>query len=366
MRKLWVLFIGFAALGVGLLYASSGGTNPIDYLNYSFSGLPRWEESLVVQFFNTSSSTGRLGQLKIRNPLYLSTPVQWPVEPLPQKASFDSVEVRLVRLEFTGPSHIEPSKTGHLLLAPQVIPTVNVTEQTEKETLTNVWHVVNKSFFDNYGNNSHDGLPPKRPGDTNGPPIQWRIAVDLAGDHHSQVAPNSFLTLPPCKLPGLGERVELNNPVLERDGLKFWIAGWLGGGHAEYNNGTLTTNYVPAVLPEWPTDSSSATTDAKGNSIWMIRVDAKEPHLAIGYDPAADIWLSIRATDVDTGETYWLVRHSGLDKRPRFSVPDRYQRLVWFSCAGLDTNRTWRLSLGVHKTRRVEFFIDRPDWDGKL
>jgi hypothetical protein len=300
--------------------------------------------------------------LRIRNPAYAAAPTQWIVRPLPQSMTFDGVEATLSGLEFRRNWQGTPDDAS--AQTPRVNLKLSVDERQNGERISGVWHEVNKSFFDNYGNNSHDGLPPRRVSDTNAPPIQWRMVVELVGDHRSQIASNHFLALPSKLLPGAGEKVPIDGAALDLDGVRLWPASLVGAGQANYENGTLKTNFSPTpAIVRYGT--SHGYSERSGETVHTVGIGSGFPHLAFGYEGAIEnLRFSVRAED-ETDQTRWLTQRGKASTQPTFYRDSNRTRLLWFSCEGLDPTRRWQFTLGAHRPRQVEFCIERPEWDGK-
>ncbi len=228
------------------------GTNVVAYLSLGFAGFPHWQEFLDIEVFGRSwsSQTGQtFGTVRLRNPAFGQPPEQWPVKPLPQTVAVHDLAVTLERLRFSPdrPRDEDAMRNGDL---PHVSLRLHTVERFENRLLTNVWHDVQTSFYDNHCNNSHQGLPPLRPGDTHAPPIQWKVGVLLVGDEHSLAASNAFAALAPAQFPADGVLWSPETAEAELGDLHLrWVAV-MGAGGVEIVDGTIGTNYMLEPKPD--------------------------------------------------------------------------------------------------------------------
>jgi hypothetical protein len=338
------------------------GTNLLEYLAVGFSSFPRWQELLEVEFaFHSYAGADLpLGGTRLRNPAYGLSPAQWTVQPLPQTASAGDLSVTLQGIRFNRSSAPGEEDEGG-----QPVPYANlrlqIVEHGEGVPLSNVWHRVVTSYYDNYGNNSYSGLPPRRPGDTNVPPIQWKIGLLLVGDHRSRSGSNTFVTVTNVALPGPGGLIRFEAPEARLAGLRLHSAAIVGAGVTRFLQGQVTTNWVSANLPsylsrEWTASGKDRVTTYK----------CAVPMLVMACDgPVEGIWFSCRATNPENGETVWLQGDPNRNaKEPRFERLYDDQDFIAFMCSDLATNVAWQFTVGVHAPRQVEFYLDRPEWDG--
>lgn len=348
--------------------ANANGTlfgDRIDVFGLDFSGFPRWQQWLKVQILRERNEPSVLGVHATKNPGYLTTALtNWISQPLPQTIVQDALTVRLDELT------IQPAyrkDLGKLLggeLIPAIKPKVTVMEQQASFGIDGMWHVVRNSFYDNFGNNSYHGLPPRRPGSAVVPPIQWRIAVELVGDHRSRVASNAFVTLPAGPFPALGEHRSIAGDEQRVGDVSVVEVNLLGPGSAAFSKLAMITNQPPgAAFSEGVSRSFSVTDDGQGNRVETLTLSSASPFLVASLKGAlSGLWFSCRAENVRSGEVRWLGTYGSPATAPRFERVFDDRGHVWFSCQQLATNEHWNFTFGIHQSREVNFFIDRPEY----
>jgi hypothetical protein len=348
--------------------ANSMGTlfgGRLDLYGLDFSAFPRWQQVLEVKIFQGEQTPVLLGSHVVSNPDYLPVaPTNWNVKPLPQAVIQSELEVTLEALTFR--PHWRKSAGAVLQgeFAPRFEPALSTVEQQAAGRMPDLWHKVQQSVFDNFGNSSHQGLPPRRPGSDLVPPVQWRIAVELVGDHRSRVASNAFVTLPTGPFPPPGEHLRVVGNEQGIGGISVVEVHLLGPGSAAFTKLAMITNKPPgAAFGDGISRSFSVTDDGQGNRVETLTLSSASPFLAASLKGAlGGLWFSCRAENARSGEVRWLGTYALPATAPHFERVFDDRGHVWFSCQQLATNENWNLTFGIHQPREVNFFIDRPEY----
>jgi len=348
--------------------AQASGTlfgDRMDVFGLDFSGFPRWQRRFEMQVFRDRPEPFLLGMHAMMNPGHLSAaPTNWISQPLPQTFVQGALTVHLDELI------IRPAYRGDLAevlggeLIPAIKPKVTVMEQQASFGIGGMWHLVRNSFYDNFGNNSHQGLPPRRLGSDLVPPIQWRIAVELVGDHRSRLASNAFVTLPSGAFPPPGEHLRVVGDEQGIGGVSVVEVNLLGPGSAAFSNLALLTNKPPgAAFSEGVSRSFSVTDDGQGSRVETLTLSSASPFLVASLKGAlGGLWFSCRAENARSGEVRWLRTYAPPATAPHFERVFDDRGHVWFSGQQLATNENWNFTFGIHQPREVNFFIDRPEY----
>lgn len=348
--------------------ANSRGTlfgRQLDLYGLDFSAFPRWQQELEVEIFQGDQAPVLFGSHLVSNPDYLRVaPTNWNVKPLPQTVIQSELEVSLETLTFR--PHWRKSAEVMLRgeLPPISEPVLSTVELSAAGKIPDSWHKVQQSMFDNFGNSSHQGLPPRRPGSDLVPPIQWRIAVELVGDHRSRLASNAFVALPAGAFPPPGEHLRVAGDGQEIGGVSVIEVLLLGPGSAGFSKLALITNKPPgAAFSEGVSRSFSVTDHGQGNRVETLTLSSASPFLVASLKGAlGGLWFSCRAVNVRNGEVRWLGTYASPATAPRFERVFDDRGHVWFSCQLLATNENWNFTFGIHQPREVNFFIDRPEY----
>jgi len=342
------------------------GGRTLNLFGVEYAAFPRWQERLELVLGQESWAGGPkylpLGRHVLMNPVVYTAPLtNWPVQPLPQTWNQDGLDVRLDAVHFkpAGDAGAKPDGSG--MKAPSAALRWIATEMDGDQRRTNWWHQVQTSFYDNYGNSSYVGLPPKRPELSGVPLIQWRIAVKLVGDHRSRVASNVFGSLTVRSLPDAGGFTNVSlaasvGPVTLTNLALF------GPGNAQYVEGVLTTNSPPSMPDGDGVSESYSSTGLPGGGVQRTLKlgSAKSFVVAAVSGSTQGIWFSCRAENRTTGEVHWLQNQGGSSLSPSFRQTFDDRGLIWFSCQRLDPAAEWTLTLGVHHPHEAAFLIDRP------
>lgn len=349
----------------GWLYEPSGnghkgyGFYSTDELySFSFTHLPRWQKRLHLRIY-TKNHASFLGEMEIPNPCFVESSESWTTAPIPQTITTNKVRFILLGLE-SNPHW----KNKRMEASPwQFPPTQSVRcVGVEPDSTSNAWHVVQSSFYDNFGNACWSALPPHRGPEDPSPRTQWKVEVRLCADHRSQTATNFFwklrnITIPP---PGKAEVFNQENEVAGLD-IQTTLVSLTGAGTSRYTNGTLAELTPPYSGISKFSSSSSRTTDPDGKPLFSNRFESSNPHFAVRIQHAdSGYYYSLRVIRRKTDKEFYLSGYIAPRPDARFHSIWEEDFLGVGRLDGLESGESVDLILGLHQPVTVTFLIDQP------
>jgi len=344
----------------------------VELFGLDFAGFPRWQPTLEMEMVHEDRQDGRpggvlLGRHRLSNPVQLVHPLtNWPVQPLPQRVEQDGLQVTLKSLSFRRSWRDAATEGFTGRFPPSVDVQLDTQEWQDGEFVTGRWHAIQSSFFDNFGNCSHEGLPPRTPESRSMPMIQWRISVKLVGDHTSRLASNAFVVIPSQALPAPGTYVTAPPPTPPVELGPLSVSAWqlFGSGTADFKGPTVTHSATANSAGTGVTESHRSSQNANGTVSLLLTLSSGSPFVVATLDgPTEGLWFSCRAENAKDGTVRWLRRYGDPEKSPSFERVFNNADRIWFAAPGLATDGVWSFTLGVHQPREVSFHLDRPLWE---